>query len=112
MNRVIIKKFKILEKQGFKRKVYFQNGDLQIYYTKEKLTIEVHYYLSTIMQYCLEVIVDYNGKRANIFNCEFFDQAEISLLKSQIHSIGESDSLKKKLDVYIEFIKKTLNRFI
>ena len=112
MEKAIIKKFKFLEKQGFKRKVYFRNGDSEIYYTKNKLTIEVHYYLSTLMQYCIEVIVDYNGKRANIFDCDFFDEAEISFLKNRIDSMGELDSLPQKMDAYVDFIEKTHKRFI
>ena len=91
--------------QGFKRKVYFRNGDSEIYYSKNKLTIEVHYYLSTLMQYCLEIILDCNGKRKNIFNCDFFDKAELEILKSQIESLEEPLLLKKTLDVYANFIE-------
>lgn len=109
MQKTIIKKFNFLEKQGFKRKVYFRNGDSEIYYTKNKLTIEIHYYLSTMMQYCLEVIVNYNGERANIFNCDFFDEVEISLLQNQIDSIEEPNSYQKKLDVFVGFVEKHIN---
>ena len=112
MKKNIIKKFIFLEKDGFKRMVYFRNGDSEIYYTKKQLTIEFHYYLSTMMQYCLEVIVDYGGKRANIFNCDFLGEAEIGLLKSQIDSTEKNDSFEKKLDVYANFIRKTYKRFI
>lgn len=112
MQKTIIKKFNFLEKQGFKRKVYFRNGDSEIYYTKDKLIIEVHYYLSTMMQHCLEVIIDYNGERANIFNCNFFDEVEISLLQNQIDSIEAPDSFQKKLDIFVDFMEKSYKRFI
>ena len=112
MKRTIIKKFKILEKQGFKKKVYYGNGDSEIYYTKNQLTIEVHHYLATTMQYCLEVIVEYNEERSNIFNCAYFDEVEISMLKSQIDSLSGPDSLQKAMDVYASFIEKTYKRFV
>lgn len=105
MQKAIIKKFNFLKKQGFKRKVYFRNGDSEIYYTKNELTIEVCYCLSTSMQYCLEVIVDYNRKRKNIFNCDFFDKAELKILKSQIESLEEPLLLEKTLNIYADFIE-------
>lgn len=108
MQKAIIKKFKFLKKQGFKSKVYFRNGDSEIYYTKNKLKIEVHYYLSTLTQYCLDVIVDYNGNRKNIFNCDFFDKAELNTLKSQIESLEEPLLLEKTLDVYADFIENNI----
>ena len=108
MQKAIIKKFNFLKMQGFNNKIYFRNGDSEIYYTKNKLTIEVHYCLSTLMQYCLEIIVDYNGKRENIFNCDFFDKAELNILKSQIESLEEPLLLEKTLDVYADFIKNNI----
>ena len=106
MNIAITQKFKILEKNGFKKKVHIRNGDTEIYYTKNNFTVEIHYYLSTTMQYCLEVILDNNSKRANIFNCDFFNKAEINLLRSKIDSIEKKDSLQQELNVYVEFIEK------
>ena len=106
MNRSIIKKLKFLERQGFKRKVCSRNGDSEIYYTKSNSTIEVHYYQSTLMRYCLEVIIDCNGKRENIFHCTSFNQAEISCLEKEFYSINPPDPLQKQLDLYAEFLKK------
>ena len=109
MQRAIINQFKTLERQGFKRKVDFRNGDSEIFYTKNNLTIEVHYYLSTGRRYCLEVIIDRNGKRANIFDCSSFDRAEISLLRAEIDSIDSAEPLQKQLGLYVEFLEKHAN---
>lgn len=108
MERKIKKRFRFLRKKGFKRKVYFKNGDSQIIYTKNKLSIEINYLLSISFKYILIINIDNNGKWANILECDYFNKEDLELLKSEISSIDieEPFYVEKALTIYADFIEK------
>ena len=108
MQRKIKQRFKFLQKKGFRRKVYFKNGDSQIIYTKNKLSIEINYYLSISFKYILMINIDNNGKWANILECDYFDIVDLDSLKSEIFSIDIEEPLyvEKALTLYADFIEK------
>ena len=90
IRRMISKKFSFLKRKGFRQKVYSRNGDLEIHYSSENSRVEFYYYLSTLTKYCIDVIIESNGKRSRISN---------SIDKSQ-------NSLSETLDAFKEFIEK------
>ena len=91
---------------GFRKKVYSRCGDYVFIYTKGNLEIIVNYYFGIEMKYVIDIQVTLNDVHANLLHTSAFDQQALYLLKCELASVEEPDSLEKEMNIYAEFLKK------
>ena len=120
--RLIKKYFDFLKRDGFRRKVIARNGDVEIAYSNNSITIEICCELgiqyvpisnsSNIADilnnsgYFVIVVIKYGYQGGNILYCDLFDKQIRIKLKSDIDSAG--NDIELILRIYSQFVKDNI----
>lgn len=118
-NKQLIKKyFDFLKQYGFKRKIFFKNGDCSVFYSKKNISLEISIewgikYLplnksineiNMPSSWFISVILKYGYQGGNILYCDLFDKNERIKLKSDINNVKNSCDIEQILKIYAKFI--------
>ncbi len=119
------KQFAFLKKYGFKKKMYTEYTNFEIYYEKQNVAIGLIYYLripdsaykkwnSNIdvlladASYEFMVTIQQNKKSVDIFDSEIFDAKLRSKLKANVHQVIKSD-MPTAISLYANFLKDNMD---
>lgn len=119
--RLIKKHFDFLKRNGFKRKVFTKNCDVEVTYTNKNLTVTVcrelcvtsspltsNFDIDSLIDnsaYFVWVELEYGYQGSNLLYCDLFEKDSRRQLKSDI---AKADNHEQILVLYSEFIKNNL----
>lgn len=107
MKNDIKKAFDDIIPSDFKKKYFYKNGEEEILFYKGNTKIELIKVLLENRNYLIEVIIEKENVRTNIFSSHFFDKEELVNLQKNLSAL----STENQIVSLREFIQRNKKSF-